>query len=121
MKELFIPKELMEQLEAKGFAEDCICGYTPTGRLRSKVTSVSQEDCNCIWDKYDNEVRAATWQQVVDWFREKHGITIYASDRISMKDWCGTMLQQGQSLKFYPKETYYEALTKIIEEALKLI
>lgn len=75
MKHLFVPKDLMEQLEAKGFAEDCICGYTERGILISKVSYSSGSDCECRWDKkYDSEVRAATWIQIIDWFIEKYNI-----------------------------------------------
>jgi len=133
MKEQFVPYEIAKKLEEKGFDEECLAGYYVFGGNKEQGGD-EQTEPELFMDGYDIDYREAElnmhayyycdaplWQQVVDWFREKHGITIYASDRISMKDWCGTMLQQGQSLKFYPKETYYEALTKIIEEALKLI
>jgi len=113
MKHLFVPIELMKKLEEKGFAEDCICGYTRTSsaKLCSKVITTSEADCSCEWDQYDSEVRAATWGQAIDWFRDIKQIKIVEnSHSVTSFDWSvGTI---GQ-----PVHTLSEA----IEIALKLI
>lgn len=126
MKNLFVPYELMLGLEAKGFAEDCICGYNRSQILVSKVSYSSGKDCECKWNKRDDfEVRAATWMQAIDWFREKYEIDI-AIIRSG-----GMTIDERGPIKFYeiyiyqlsPSKVgtgynYYGALTRAIEKAL---
>ena len=123
MKHLFVPYELMLGLEAKGFAEDCICGYNRSQTLVSKVSHSQGKDCECKWNNHDDfELRAATWSQVVDWFREKHDIDIH---HVIVADLhYGYCLFKNRSRKNEDQGYFItpkEALTKAIEEALKLI
>ena len=126
MKELFAPKELMEQLEAKGFAEDCICGYNRSSILTSKVSYSSGRDCECKWGKDDiGTIRAATWMQIIDYFREKHGIAITIFPEFDKWEIAifqdNEMSPMGVIYENQGNITYYDALTKAIEESLKLI
>jgi hypothetical protein len=128
MKKLFVPMRLMIQLEEKGFSENCICGYTtPKGRLRSKVTSVAEGDCNCDWDQYDGEVRAATWGQVFDWLEEKHNLFIHFNKSYTCYNFQiykydpyedENELVVDNAMGDYLKDEYKELA---IEEAIKLI
>ncbi len=138
MKNLFVPLELMLKLEEKGFMEDCICGYNKGGRLVSKISIRSGEDCSWVWERYDDsETRAATWQQVVDWFREKHGIIIrndfcvmsctynplekhFKFKLLKAKgNWIDNAMSEQHRNKSY--NNYYEGLSFYIEQALTLI
>jgi len=76
MKHLFVPYKLALKLKEKGFKEECICGYNSFKLLTSKVSYSTGNDCECRWDdRYDTDVRAPLYQQVIDWF-DKKGIHI---------------------------------------------
>lgn len=67
-------------------------------------------------------VDAPLYQQVQDWFREKHNISIELHWQQGSQGWSYCYGYNAGDW-FFPKETYkyYEALTKAIEEAIKLI
>lgn len=67
---------------------------------------------------------APLYQQVVDWFREKHELRISVDFDKAVNKWFGKI--NGPLVRDIlgftdDKNTHYEALTKAIEEALKLI
>ena len=125
MRDLFVPEELAIKMQDAGFDEDCICGYATGGRLVTKVSYSSGSDCECRWDKkYDAEVRAATWNQAIYWFREKHNIHIETAFRPGLNSYRTAIYSLKPNIMFGNDKIsidYYEALTKAIEEALKLI
>jgi hypothetical protein len=115
MKNLFVPKEIMTELEKKGFAEDCICGYNKSGTLISKVSYSSGRDCECKWGKDDvGTIRAATWMQIIDWFRDVKEIKIVENQRtLHPYQWtAGIIGHRPESC---------ETLSEAIEIALNLI
>ena len=77
MRELFVSYEVALKLKAKGFDEDCICGFNSSKRLVSKISHSAGQDCKCEWnDQYDTELRAPLYQQVIDWLWATHNIFI---------------------------------------------
>jgi len=139
MKNLFVPYELALKLKEKGFNEPCFAVY-----VRHKLLMIGQPNDLQIYTTEDFEddiksedIIAPLYQQVTDWFREEHNIHIhisrmycYVGDKPRTFDgWC-VYIDNGVEdsdlecnsifiKMFYP--TYYEALIKAIEEALKLI
>jgi hypothetical protein len=129
MNNLFVTYEIAKLLKEKGFNEPCICQYMiqdSTSEMSSpKVINLvplvtSKEITVGILPKQvELNLCAPLYQQVVDWFREKHKINFnviggFHDFSISIK-LTGTV----ESKSFYG--SYYEVLKKAIEEALKLI
>ncbi len=122
MKNLFIPYELAVTAKKKGFPQQ-------TG------------GCLGAWDLKDGEewfytgahpvglLAAPLYQQIVDWFREKHNIHItimcdrpkpsyfYWLDKLKSKE---ELQDQGEVEKM-DYDSYYQALNKAIEDAFKFI
>lgn len=119
MKHLFIPHKLAVLAKEKGFPNN-------TG------------SCLAAWEVTDNAewlhfgahkvglLQAPLYQQVVDWLFDKHKLDIQLSVNDNMK-WSFT-INYLQHNKYWISPAYigffntkYEALDKVIEEALNLI
>jgi len=133
MKKHFCDYKLSLKLEEIGFKEDCICSYNKSGTLMSKVSYSSGKDCECRWGKDDEgDCRAPLWQQVIDWFREKHNLSISVFP-ISSNRWFYSIRKFNLAPDFnfvdkvkspYPpgfaKEMYYEAREAAILKCIEL-
>ena len=76
LENLFIPTELSKQLIKLGFDKnECIAGRNTLGQIRIK-SATTNEGHIISWDKYDNDTPLILWDQAIDWFREKHDISI---------------------------------------------
>ncbi len=125
MENLFVSDTLAAQLRKLGFNDTCV--------------AISNGE-KLFYGKFHNKHAyylpgaAILYQQVLDWFREKHNIEIYCpnyykhSKEYKPEYECrvnGKQLShpaQGHALEqveLYP--TYYQAVDRAIEEALKLI
>lgn len=131
LKHLFVPYELALKLKEKGFNEPCLSYYfDDTLKHPSELTTTeSQDKCQYITTK---GILAPLYQQVIDWFLDKHKIYITEKanellTHFSCKVWKSektghTAYQQGKWTETYPYGlSRYEALDIAIEEALKLI
>lgn len=137
MKELFVPYELALKLKERGFDEPCLAFYNEKHLLLS-----FGEKLNVFWNSnkkihYNRSIynlfneskckktmcNAPLYQQVIDWFREKHDILIFVSAYKKDKYIYQLYSYDDKELSDISEWifTYYEALTKAIEEALKLI
>lgn len=133
MENLFVPFNIGEKLALLKFNEPCLAAYVwhggkdkpedyPENFLPSprRNSELSQDLC------------APLYQQVIDWLREKHNIEIYCPNyyknsrgykpeyecRVNGKQLSHP--PQGHALssvELYP--TYYQAVERAIEEALK--
>lgn len=131
--------DISKLLKDKGFKELVNYFYSPDGNLMPKVLESGNEPMRFAPDDfYENfngiveqgthskrwtVFSAPTFAQVVDWFREKHNVIISAQPR--GKEFTGVReyfisgyWRHNPTDKF---KTYYEALNKAIEEAIKLI
>jgi len=132
MKNLFVPYELAVIAKEKGFNETCLAIF---------------EDKNTLWYgglEYDadghfknensSNICAPLYQQLVDWFREKHNLFIKISieetnnsfeekvyDHCILNMFWGEEKEIHRECNGYNYKSYYEALNKAIEEAFKLI
>ena len=129
---LFVSEEISSLLRQKGFDEPCIAKYTQWSS-GDKVDLYPQsqnflkgpyfETCqNSMYtDGLDNglaKVATPLYQQVIDWFAEKHNVNIYVikhgrDDETEWQWW----LNRCHSLASFKDK--YEALNEAISEALK--
>ena len=128
MRKFFTPYELAIKLQEKGFDDDCICSYNKSGKLCSKVSYSSGNDCECKWGKDDaSDLRAPLYQQIIDWLRIKHDISLEMESGWSWVDGkriteyvCWVTYDRGnkedEDANYF--NDYYEALIDGIEEAL---
>lgn len=133
MKKLFVRYELANQLKEKGFNEPCLkksehkkeCGHKINGNCPLHNLHCGYPDCEI--DKTIESIGLPLYQQVVDWFREKHNIflmpAILTLDEKNPIYKCGIFsLITGDELATAEfDEDYYKSIIKAIEEALKLI
>ena len=114
MKHLFIPYELALIAKEKGFNEDCLAYYQDEGNLVCCDTNqVKGEFIPYKEQRDDDSATAPLYQQIVDWFREKHNILI--SERL--KWWTIYEIIDNGEHRLMSTETK----DKAIEEAFKLI
>jgi hypothetical protein len=131
MKGQFVTGVIGQQLKEKGFNEPCMANvYTgDTGNNIDRYCygaitpegNVAYKDCN----SYDMCYSLPLWQQVIDWFREKHFIDIMI--RQTKKDGTAyykiTKIETEDKIKGYSNfcKTVNIARQVAIEHALTLI
>ena len=120
MRKLFVPYELAVKLKEKGFDEMSLAKYyLQDEEVFLMIGDKEIEEAENGGDGIAFECNAPLFQQVVDWFREKHGIDFSS---LKLKDGYTVVVvdktETGWRSKSLP---YYEALTKAIEESLRLI
>ncbi len=123
MKKLFLPYELAVIAKEKGFDGQYLAVFNLSNELLlmqdADVISVS----NLI--AKGKLTKAPLYQQMVDWFREKHHIKfnfntemgddqLISFTHLKLEEW------DGYAITIQEKD-YYTALNKAIEEAFKLI
>lgn len=130
MKKLFIPYELALIAKDKGFNESCFGGYY---LFENKPDLCIYQDENEFSDSKEIILQAPLYQQMVDWFSEKHKIQIVEDisglgTHFTCKIWNRNLRtgdcegKLGKWTQTYPYAlSRYEALNLAIEEALKLI
>lgn len=133
MKHLFVPYKLALKLKEKGFDERCIIYYNE-GMLQLDSSNTMfgwrNKDFEEPYMKDRERIPAPLYQQIVDWFREKHGIVVSIQRAIQIEpELYGYQINYGDAgdggmMEMQQIElelSYYEALNKAIEEAIKLI
>jgi hypothetical protein len=143
MKYLFVTYELSVKLKEKGFDEGCSRIYDGNGKLDNDLFWSNFGIKNSCIHLKNNAITAPLYQQITDWFRDKHNLHFYITPYGDMRTWSLGGLEgwelpnigridkkeredrlffdlraKYQGVKF---NTYYDALNTAIEEALKLI
>ncbi len=124
MKHLFVSYEIAKQLKDKGFNGQCFC-YWYLGDTGNNVDHFVYEGSFMDYNTSDLSISVPLYQQIVDWFRDKHGLSLQMSfDSFEDKEWdCVVMgldgTFNGSSLCF--NKDYYKGLNELIEHALTLI
>ena len=112
VEKLFVPYEIAKIAKEKGFDESVIATFDYKNEL--KLREVKTTEC----------LKAPTYQQLVDWFREKHNLVV-ESRPLNNLNWWDAYIWNGDTmdriLRVPGFKTYYEALNKAIEESFKLI
>lgn len=134
MKHLFLPYNLALKLKEKGFNEPCISFYHENNKLNLFNLTNDYSDKFSVIRNTSGIVTAPIFQQVVDWFIDKH--FIYINTKLDSYREPYKLVPQIQKMEltrtYVEFEKYYghfdnttkgnyEALKKAIEEALKLI
>ena len=117
LEKLFVPYDLGVKILEKGFDEEFVSHMVYIEKLPKKPDPPTITYANLFF--------APMYQQVIDWFREKHKLVIDVG--LSGDEECKFAGRIYDS--FFPHMTkgrtgesdYYDTLEKIIYEALKLI
>lgn len=131
MKHLFTPYPLAILAKEKGFDEPCLAYWEVHKHDQCIVYWKKPWDDKRITNSFLDSINAPIYQQIVDWFREKHGIYISVGiDQYINKmlvDYTINKEDTGEKFGFMHIkresgiEDYYQAIDKAIEEAFKLI
>jgi hypothetical protein len=122
MKHLFVPYELALLAKEKGFDEPCFAKFTINGEF-----VMSRE---CVGDNpyktsniYPAQTIAPLYQQLVDWFRDKHTIDIVYIPAIGwqIQTYNKTMDKYTFFESDMPDNRYETSRQKALTEAFKLI
>lgn len=122
MKHLFVPYELAKLAKEKGFNEPCLTSYSK-GELNHVFEYANSEkpDDNFISnDEVEHDVTAPLYQQLVDWFREKHDLWIAVEKTQVFGLYIPTINNEPQ-ISEANFTGYYEALTAALTKAFELI
>lgn len=118
MKHLFVPYKLALKLKEKGFDEPCLAHWKWSPKFSEGVLYRLKFSCT---DKSNaHRCQAPLYQQVIDWFREKHSIFISPENRnehLIVRGWNRKTNEHFIGDSNEPREANHKA----IEEALKLI
>ena len=118
-------KEICIKLKEKGFDEGCIMTFRGEDiqALSQMGYELKYTKNSEIGDETNYWLAIPTYCQVVDWFSNTHKIIIEARPLNTLK-WWDALIYNEKCERIYRDagyKTYYEALKKAIEEALKLI
>jgi hypothetical protein len=122
MKNLFIKYELAVLAQEKGFDEECIACYDKNNLLATYTELFYPKNYNN--DAYC--ISAPLYQQLVDWFIKEHNLFPSYDGNHSGWSWAiyksnGTHIKSMDECKEDYCKTHYEALSKALTEAFKLI
>lgn len=120
MESIFVPLNIAKILKEKGYNKPALACYDKLDMLSTYSKDVFKPK------NYNNSgycCSAPLYQQVIDWFRESHHIHVAASSFPVYNGKYGIQYSRSViSSGWQPEsDTYYDALNKAIEEALKLI
>ena len=75
MKDLFVPYDIALLAKEKGFKEECFRIYA-NYYTDNTIALIEDPDKGELYPSYNwvNKIAAPLYQQLVDWFREKHNL-----------------------------------------------
>ena len=122
MKEQFVTYEIALKLKELDFDEECFSAYTESGNLMD-IGDYSNDDKIGELDGHSYYIfcLAPLYQQVIDWFREKHKINIIImpcvipSNEIKYYIFKGKLKWNWNELYNSDKEAREQAILKAIE------
>lgn len=134
MKHLFIPYELATELKAANYDEPCFMTYYGEGNIHGHdpdklYISYGTRNSDLLAYNYSHgqnkgNVTAPTYQQVIDWFREKHKLFISITLQTPY-DLRVDIYGEGKEILYgtnkFSIEQYYAAYNTAIQEAIKLL
>ncbi len=134
----FVNINLSRSLKNKGFDKECLACYDANGI----ITSYSSDILKFVnYNSIGDVVSAPTYQEVIDWFRNKHNLLLSSTpfiqsqfDERKPKFYSNIILwmdpktyEKEERLSYFIHEgkntyvDYYDALNEAIVEAIKLI
>ena len=124
MKQLFVPQDIALMAKEKGFDEECISFYSNGVLNISRIESFDWCIVNSEMEKQGlNYVSAPLYQQLVDWFRNKHGIVIWIetapyAHTFNFRFYIETSDNRQEGHK---SKDYYKVYNEALIEGFKLI
>lgn len=120
---IFLPYTIALLAKQKGFDEPCLAYYCCSDVLHYDLGNQADEEDLHLNSRLSSISQAApTYQQLVDWLREKHNtyITIIP-DRNSkgITHYFGEVFSNREDTDFPAKSGYYEAFNYTLERVLK--
>jgi len=123
MKKEFITYEIALRLKELGFDEECFMIFRDGTLKAPALTDWYNHNC-----RIGNTISAPLWQQVIDWFREKHNIHIeilsFDTETI-LYDPIVKQLINGEWSDEYPEydsqDNYYTARELAIQKAIEIL
>ena len=112
MKHLFVHYELALLAKEKGFDEECLAYWDETFNFWLGGSGFSGDK---------TLIFAPLYQQLVDWFREKHLIAIEPLTWVEKTTWMVRNRQTNETLKTFVESDYYLGFNSVLTEAFKLI
>ena len=123
MKEQFCSYEISLKLKELGFNEDCFGWYTSYASARlANNNKPFLGNYNPNTD-YKFGCFAPLYQQIIDWFREKHGIWIFVDLTYDFSSYSPRIYKKGKTFSFHDNEysSYYEAREQAILKCIELL
>ena len=114
MNEQFCSYEIALKLKELGFNEECFGIYGSCDeefvivRNANKLVAISPDD-----------TLAPLWQQVIDWFREKHRLAINNPNQKEVKIFC-VISEDNSIVKVITDTDFYKARKQAILKAIEL-
>ncbi len=119
MKDQFVPYEIALNLREKGFDKQCFAYFDGEKEIQPIDTDFKN------FRSIGECISAPLWQQVIDWFREKHNLIMWVEARYCFKKKYFWFIHFDVLIKDdifdLHIETYEEARQEVIEHALTLI
>ena len=121
MKYLFVPYEIAIVAKSQGFNEPCLAYYE-----RQQLSNIVEYSNSKLRQEnlINGQCLAPTYQQLFDWFREKHDRYLcytYRNDDGQWLIWFERVSSEDVEYTIHEHSSYYEALNKALEEAFKVI
>lgn len=110
-----------------GCDKSCFIGIGKRNITHSKISS-GENGVSCEWDIEDEDLPLPLWQQVIDWFLEKHKLFIFVHPYYGVfvydilkenRDYGWISTRHGLAVKEF--ETTNKAKREAILEAIKLL
>lgn len=124
MKDLFVPFPLALLARTKEFAEPCLAIYSLLDPEQDAQLHKHPENCINGASIHPAAITAPLYQQLVDWFREKHNVLIWVRPASHSRALFTYHVDGKNDIiinRIDVAPEYYEALTAALTEAFKLI
>lgn len=134
MKHLFISYELALLAKEKGFDDPCLGFYHPNivsdGNMLTTAFDYNFDVTECTTNTIlkqrvlQPQIACPIYQQIIDWFREKHNIHISIHSNGTNEKFTSyyfTIMKLRKDCLRFSNVDYYNGLNKAVEEAFKLI
>lgn len=115
MENIFVPLDIAKKARRNKFNKQCIAIYD-----KVELRRINQQNtiCNAAYTDYDNTIAAPTYQQVIDWLREKHGYYFCQSyNEGNWEIWMEEMNDENVENEIFVSDEYIEAYNKAIKFA----
>lgn len=117
MNHLFVPYDIALMAKEKKFNEECCTYFLNQNLQRLDGFGLMNED----FQDDESRIAAPLYQQLIDWFREKHRIDISLDLNYKQTYVFKYSELSSKPVELFRNDDYYEAYEGAIKEAFKLI